>query len=130
MGDQLVSIAQQNLQSFNEIKFLINEIVNDPLYNPSYNFLVDLREIKYTPIIKEMQEFAQYIISIKDFFQGNTAIISNNEVHQYLFKLAMITVSKQGLQSRIFSKPEYAVIWLNEINSNNIKNESVVSKSS
>ncbi|MDA3812095.1 MAG: hypothetical protein PF518_17385 [Spirochaetaceae bacterium] len=116
--NKLISISQCDLYSFQEVKGLINVIIKDPQYKPTYNFLIDLREIKYTPIIDEMKELSEYLISLKKHFGGVSIIISNNDVHHDLFRYAATLVSKKGLKIRHFYNPEHAKRWINHINSN------------
>ena len=111
----LINICQQDSYSFKEIELLINEIYRDPRYKPTYNFLIDIRKIRHTPIVQEMYELAELISLKGKSFKGNTAIVTENEVHHYLVKLAMMMVlSKTGIKNRVFQHPEQALNWLNE----------------
>lgn len=114
-NNNLVSISQQDLYSFEENKKILDQIINDPRFNKSFDFLIDIRGIKHTPIVREMRELAAFIISRKEHLKGRAAIISDNEVHHYFAKLAMtIVTGTTGNKSRVFCNTEEALDWLNK----------------
>lgn len=107
-----VSIVLKDLTTCQGVKMLLDEIVSDKKYNRSYNFLVDLRQLKYTPIIPEMEQLSKCVISFKEHLHGSVALVTNNEIQHYLFKYAAILLSKNGLKYRVFCEPENALNWL------------------
>jgi hypothetical protein len=111
----LIQIVQQEYYSFCDFKSLVEAIIQDPRYKPEYNVLIDLRGIKYTPVVRDMMVLSEYMSNLIEHYKGSTAIITHNCTHHYLLKLATIQAGKNGFKSRIFCEPEYAQLWLNDI---------------
>ena len=112
--DNLVTVTPEGLYSLNKILDLIQIVIENPLYKPTYNSLIDMRDMKYTPVISEIFTISEFTVSMKNHFRGKTAIVVQGDVLYNMFKLSTMFVSKHGLKSNIFREPESALAWLAE----------------
>ena len=87
-------------------------VVNDPLYKPEYDLIVDIRDVKYTPIVSEILQISQFIVTIKDHFKGRTAIIANGDLLYSMFKITAQYTSERGIKTNIFRDIEEALAWI------------------
>ena len=111
---QCTTIIPSGKYSLKDIKSLISLVVSDPDYNPDYNVIVNLREVNYTPVVSEIIEISDFVVTIKQSFRAKTAIITKSELMYQMFKLAAHYTSKQGLRSNIFKDMDTAKEWLSE----------------
>lgn len=119
----LVIVIPYGNYSLVKIMDLIQSIVENPLYHSTYDILVDIRNIEYTPIIDEIFAISDFIISIKENFKGKTALISDKYVLFKLFKLSTLFVSKKGVHSKIFKEVDDALLWLSKTESTLVKTD-------
>ena len=108
----LMTVTVKGTYSLNEIMDLIYIVINDPRYKPTYNSIIDLRELKYTPVISEIFKLSEFFISSKQHFKSKTGLVTNNESLYNLFKLSTMFVVKEGLKSNIFRNMEEALAWI------------------
>ena len=108
------TITPSGIYSLQDIKNLISLVTSDPDYNPQFNVLLNLREVKYTPLVSEIIEISDFIVKMKQSFRAKTAIITKSEVKYLMFKLSAHYTSKQGLQSNVFKDIKIAKDWLKE----------------
>lgn len=108
----LITVTAKGTYSLNEIMDLIYIVIKDPRYKPTYNAIIDLRELKYTPVISEIFKLSEFFISSKQHFKSKTGLVTNNESLYNLFKLSTMFVVKEGLKSNIFRNMEEALAWI------------------
>ena len=100
--------------SLTDIKKLISTVVSDPDFNPEYNVLLNLSGVKYIPVVSEIIEISDFIVTMKQSFRAKTAIITKSELMHQMFKLSAHYTSKQGLRSNVFKDIDFAIKWLDE----------------
>ena len=108
----LMTVTAKGTYSLNDIMDLIYIVIKDPRYIPTYNAIIDLRELKYTPVISEIFKLSEFFISSKQHFKSKTGLVTNNESLYNLFKLSTMFVVKEGLKSNIFRNMEEALAWI------------------
>ncbi|MCK5201177.1 MAG: hypothetical protein KAR21_22640 [Spirochaetales bacterium] len=113
-NNNLVTITARGIYSLKDIKRLIHLIIEDPHYKATYNIIIDISAIKYTPIVSEISVISSFIISLKHYFKGKTAIVAEGELIYSMFKLSTLLLTKQGLKSSIFHNPEEALTWIKD----------------
>lgn len=64
----LVTITPKGTYSVKDITALMMIVVSDPLYKPEYDLIVDIRDVKYTPIVSEILQISKFIITMKKNF--------------------------------------------------------------
>jgi hypothetical protein len=111
-GNSLVTVTPEGNYSMNNVLDLIRIVLEHPLYNPTNNILIDMSNMKYTPVISEIFTISEFTVSMKKHFKGKTAMIVQGDVLYSMFKLSTIFVAKQGLKSNIFHNVEDALTWL------------------
>ena len=116
----LITVTAKGTYSLNEIMDLIYIVIKDPRYKPTYNAIIDLRELKYTPVISEIFKLSEFFISSKQHFKSKTGLVTNNESLYNLFKLSTMFVVKEGLKSNIFRNMEEALAWIADPDSPNV----------
>jgi len=113
-NDNLVAITARGIYSMKDIKKLIHLIIDDPHYKITFNTIIDIRAIQYTPIVSEISVISSFIVSLKHYFKGKTAIVAEGELIYSMFKLSTLLMTKQGLNSSIFHSPEEALAWIKD----------------
>ena len=109
-----------------DIKKLIHLIIDDPHYKITFNTLIDIRAIQYTPVVSEISVISDFIVSLKHYFKGKTAIVAEGELIYSMFKLSTLLITKQGLKSSIFHNPEEAGALFDNLVGNVRNNRSVI----
>ena len=112
--DNLVKVTPEGNYSMNNVLDLIQIILENPLYKPTNNILVDMRNMKYTPVINEIFAISEFIVSMKKHFRAKTAMVVQGDVLYTMFKLSTMFVVKQGLKSNVFHNVEDALTWLTD----------------
>lgn len=110
--NSLVTIQPTGIYSAKDITALMLIVVNDPLYKPEYNRIVDIRDVEYTPIVGEILQISQFVVSMKKHFKGKTAIIATGELLYSMFKVTAQYTSRKGLKTNIFRDKEEALAWI------------------
>ena len=110
--DNLVTISARGGYSFKDIKKLIHLIIEDPHYKTNYNIIIDIKKISYTPIISEITVISDFLVSLKHYFKGITAIVAEGELIYSMFKLSTLLINKQGMHSSIFKSMDEALEWI------------------
>ena len=108
----LVTVTPKGTYSLKSIIDLIHIVIKDPQYKSTYDLLVDLRDMKYTPIVSEIFAISEFVVSFKQYFKGKTALVAKGELLYSMFKLSAMFVAKQGLKTNIFHEPEEALAWI------------------
>jgi hypothetical protein len=110
----LITVTAKGPYSLNDIMELIHIIISDDRYKPTYNLIIDLRELKYTPVISEIFKLSEFFISSKQHFMGKTGLITDNESLYNLFKLATMFTASKGLRTIVFWNMEDALNWITD----------------
>jgi hypothetical protein len=113
----LITVTAKGPYSLNEILDLVYFVIKDPRYKPTYNIIIDMRELRYKPIIREIFKLSEFFISSKQYFKGQTGLVTKNKSLYNLFKLATLFVAKYNLNSDIFMNIEEALAWVRDPNS-------------
>ena len=111
---KFVHIIANGNYSINDIKKLVEIITSDERYRPDFNSIVDIRKVKYTPIISEIMEISDFIITMKNSFKAKVALVVNGELLYNLFKLSANRSKKSGIKFEIFTDLEKAKNWIAE----------------
>ncbi len=107
-----VHIKAEGKYSIGDIKTLIEVVTHDERYNPSFNSLVDIRNISYTPVVSEIMDFADFIKATKQFFKAKVALVVKGDVIYNLFKLSSHLSRKNGIMVSIFNDITEAEAWI------------------
>ncbi len=110
--ENLVTVTARGNYSLKDIKKLIHLIVEEPHYQSKFNIIIDISGIIYTPIVSEMKVISDFLVSLKHYFKGITAIVAEGELIYSMFKLSTLLINKQGLRSNIFTSIEEALAWI------------------
>jgi len=110
--DNLLTVTPEGIYSMNKILDLVHIVIENPLFKPTTNLIIDIRAVKYTPVISEIFSISEFFVSMKKHFKGKTAIVVQGDVFYNMFKLSTMFVAKQGLKSNIFRDMEKALAWL------------------
>ena len=112
--DNLVTVTPKGTCTIIDMKALVYLVINDPLYKPTYDLLIDKREVKYTPIVCEVLEVSQFLAPLKQHFEGKIAIVIDSELFYSMFKLSSQYMSKNRLNSNVFHDPGEALVWIKD----------------
>ena len=110
--NNLVTVTPKGASTINDMKALIYLVIKDPLYKPTYDLLIDKREVKYTPVVCEVLEVSQFLVPLKQHFEGKIAIVIDSELFYSMFKPSSQYTSKNDFNSNIFHDTEEALSWI------------------
>ncbi len=110
----LVIVTARGVYSLKDIKRLIHLIIDEPHYKSNFDIIIDITGIIYTPIVSEISVISDFLISLKHYFKGVTAIVAEGELIYSMFKLSTLLINKQGLKSSIFTSIEEALAWIRD----------------
>jgi hypothetical protein len=113
-NNKTITINASGQYDLDSTKNLIHKVIMDPRFNPEYDLLVDIRDVKYIPKINEIFSISNFVLSFKQYFKKKIAIIASGEILIKMFKVSSVFISKQGMQSYVFQNPQEAVKWLDE----------------
>lgn len=91
------------------------KMVNDPLYNPSYDVYVDMREAIFDGTIDQMEKYAEFILENIHIIQNrkNATIINNLHQHSYTQVFGKFNeLANVPQEFRLFTSPLEAMAWL------------------
>ena len=108
----MVNITPKSAYSVKDITALMMIVVSDPLYQPEYDLIVDLRDVKYTPIVSEILQISKSIVTMKEHFKGKTALIASGDLLYSMFKITAQYTSGRGVEANIFRDIEEALAWI------------------
>ena len=111
---KIVRIVADGDYSISDIKKLVEIITNDERYRPEFNSIVDIRKVKYTPVICEVMEISDFIIAMKKSFKAKVTLVVNGELLYNLFKLSANHSKNNGVRFEIFTDLEKAEKWIYE----------------
>ena len=113
-NENLVTVTARGNYSLKDIKRLIHLIVEEPHYKSNFNIIIDITGIIYTPIVSEIKVISDFLVSLKHYFKGTTAIVAEGDLIYSMFKLSTLLINKQGLKSNIFTSIEEALTWIKD----------------
>ena len=111
---KIVRIVADGNYSISDIKKLVEIITSDERYMPEFNSIVDIRKVKYTPVISEVMQISDFIITMKNSFKAKVTLVVNGELLYNLFKLSANHSKKNGIKFEIFTDLEKAEKWIDE----------------
>ena len=109
---KFVHIIANGNYSISDIKKLVKIIISDERYRPDFNSIVDIRKVKYTPVVSEIIEISDFILTMKNSFKAKVALVVNGELLYNLFKLSANHSKKNGIKFDIFTDSEKAKNWI------------------
>lgn len=112
---KIVYIAANGNYSIADIKKLIEIITGNERYRPEFNSIVDIRKVKYTPVVSEVMELSDFIITMKESFKAKVSLVVNSEFLCNLFKISANHSKKNGIRFEIFTDLDKAEKWINEV---------------
>jgi hypothetical protein len=98
-----------------DLRSVVESIVNvtgSPDFLPHYHVLVDLREMEYTPSVRELMEISSATTSLRSLHDGRVALVTSNAVHYRMTQLSVRLVSVMGVPMKAFRDPDAARSWL------------------
>ncbi len=98
--------------SIDELQQTIGEAFNDTLYSTGHNILVDIRNIKYTPIFSEVQESVKLLSHIKNVISEKVALLVKGDVAYAMGWLFCRMIREMGFNIEVFLDVEEAKSWL------------------
>ena len=108
---KIVHIVANGNYSISDIKNLVELVSNDEKYSPEINSIVDIQGVKYTPVVSEIIEFSDFIITMKESFKAKVALVVKGEILYNLFKIASHLSNKNAIKVDIFNDLEKAKKW-------------------
>ncbi|MCD6396543.1 MAG: hypothetical protein J7L71_03305 [Spirochaetaceae bacterium] len=109
---KIVRITADGNYSIANIKNLVELITKDDRYMPDFNSIVDIRKVKYTPVVSEIMEFSDFILTMKNSFKAKVVLVVNGELLYNLFNLSANHSNKNGIRFDIFTDIEKAKNWI------------------
>lgn len=91
------------------------KLVNDPLYNPSFDVYVDLRNVLFDGTIDQMNEYGAFVLENINIVKNrkNATIINNLHQHIYTQLFGNFNdAAKVPQEFRLFTDPFEAINWL------------------
>ena len=111
---KFVHIIANGNYSINDIKNLVELVTNDERYRPEFNSIVDIQDVKYTPVISEIIDFSDFIITMKKSFKAKVALVVKGEILYNLFKISSHHSNKNGIKVDIFNDLQKAKHWISK----------------
>ena len=111
---KFVHITANGNYSIKDIKNLVELVTNDVRYRPEFNSIVDIQNVKYTPVVSEIIEFSDFIITMKKSFKAKVALVVKGEIVYNLFKISSHHSNKSGIKVDIFTDLQKAKNWISE----------------
>jgi len=88
------------------------EVAGSPDFQSDYGILVDLREMEYSPSVRELIEIASAIINMKSLMQGKLALVTSTAFHHRMTQFNVRLVSVVGVRAKAFREIEEARKWV------------------
>lgn len=111
---KFVHIIANGNYSISDIKSLIELITHDERYMSDFNSIVDIQDVKYTPVVSEIIDFSDFIITMKKSFKAKVALVVKGEILYNLFKISSHHSNKSGIKVNIFTDLQKAKQWISE----------------
>ncbi len=103
----------QNELTYNGIKKLKLDIINDKDFNPNFGFLIDIRKAKITMTEEELEDYGNFVANNLKL-EGLKRIAVLTEQPEQVVKTMIFKLNKRikPLQYEIFSTLDGAIHWL------------------
>jgi hypothetical protein len=88
------------------------EVAGSPEFERDYGVLVDLREMEYSPSVRELIEIASAVINMKSLMQGKIALVTATAFHHQMTQFNVRLVSVVGVRGKAFREMEEARKWV------------------
>ena len=110
--EALALVRYEGPTNLAEVVDSIVEVAGSPEFQPHYGVLVDLREMEYSPSVRELIEIASATINMKSLMQGKLALVTSNAFHHRMIQFNMRLVSVMGVRGKAFREMEEAREWV------------------
>jgi hypothetical protein len=110
--EALASVRFEGPTNLAEVVGSIVEVTGSPDFLSHYGVLVDLREMEYSPSVRELIEIASATINMKSLMQGKLALVTSSAFHHQLTQFNMRLVSVMGVRGKAFREMEEARRWV------------------
>ncbi len=109
----LVIQFHQNELTYNGIKKLKLDIINDKDFNPNFGFLIDIRKAKITMTAEELEDYGDFVAdNLKLEELKRLAILTEHPGQVAMSMIYSLNERLKPLQYRIFSTLDGAIHWL------------------
>ncbi len=113
--NKFVHVIGKGKYGIKDIKNLVKIVTSDKRYNSDFNSIIDIRNVKYTPIVSEIIELSDFFIVMKKSFKSKVAIIVKSEFLFSMFKISSHYTNKNNIKTSIFLDLGKAREWIDEI---------------
>ena len=112
--NKFVHVIGRGEYGIKDIKKLVKIITSDERYRSDFNSIIDIRNVKYTPVVSEIIELSEFFILMKKSFRSKVAMVVKSELLYNLFKLSSHYTNKSNIKTNIFIDLGEAREWLNK----------------
>jgi hypothetical protein len=110
----LVIQFHQNKLTFEGIKKLKSDIINDKDFNPYYVFIIDVRKAEIIMTRTELEDYGDWVVeNLKLKGLRRLALLTENPDQVVKSTIYTLNVKVSPLNYNIFSSLEGAIPWLN-----------------
>ena len=109
-----VTVIANGLYNNKDVEELVLTVLTQEDYNPHYEILVDLREIKYVSSVFDMFSVSSSFTEMRQYFKGKIGIVVKNGFIYRTFRLASHFNIKNGIAVNIFNDFDKAIVWLSD----------------
>jgi hypothetical protein len=110
--EALALVRYEGPTTLAEVVDTMVEVAGSPEFQPHYGVLVDLREMEYSPSIRELIEIASALINMKSLMQGKIALVTSTAFHYQMTQFNVRLVSVVGVRAKAFREMEEARKWV------------------
>lgn len=117
--DKIAYVTAHGSINMEAIKQIISDVAADPLFQPKYKVIVDLRKMEYSPSVSDIQLIASLVGEMKKSYQNKVAIVVSGKFHYGMAKMAAAYTEMSGVPMiDAFTDFEEARQWaiISEIN--------------
>jgi len=112
--NKFVHVIGKGEYGIKDIKKLVKIVTSDERYCSDFNSIIDIRDVKYTPIVSEVIELSDFFIVMKKSFKSKVAIVVKSEMLYNLFKISAHYTNKNNIKTNIFIDLEKAKEWFDQ----------------
>lgn len=113
VGEKRATIRGEGAFELEETRQIVDAAIADPLYEPAFNFLVDVREAD-SPNMEDAKVFMAFLGSRAEELQGRIAVVVSDILHFGMARMGSIVTESQGIRMRAFQDIGKAEAWLAE----------------
>jgi hypothetical protein len=111
--DKIAYVTAHGSITMETINQVISDVAADPLFQPKYKVVVDLRDMEYSPSVSDMQSIASIIGEMKNAYQNKVAIVVSGKFHYGMAKMAAAYTEMSGVPMiDVFTDFEEARQWV------------------